>query len=384
MAFERFANNTEEDITDVSANSYQEGWIISYIDILTLLLTLFVILLAMSHFKPDNSSLDQFTINLTEPVNQSPKSRPTSSESIQATSLDFLQKEKKPGKRKEVKDQIQEHKAGSAIYPDEVQAPAVSEEPSEVLQAETKSESMLIITESGNELSDVEIVTKKPYPDTLEKHFYLGAEDLFSNPLNAARILPVQTTSPGADNEIVKSEQMEESVFATDSALAEYQEQDMMLLPREHSRSLMRQIENSQLVHQIEISESQDRVNLVISDHILFAQGSADLKPEGIELLSQLAGMINETELNISVEGHTDDVPINNAHFPSNWELSTARATTVTRYLIGDDIAPYRIRAIGYADTRPRANNETSEGRERNRRVSIILHMPAELAALSQ
>ncbi len=64
--------------------------------------------------------------------------------------------------------------------------------------------------------------------------------------------------------------------------------------------------------------------------------------------------------------------------FHSNWELSTARATMVTRHLIENNIVPDRIRVIGYADTQPRATNETSQGRESNRRVSIILHLPEE------
>jgi chemotaxis protein MotB len=93
-------------------------------------------------------------------------------------------------------------------------------------------------------------------------------------------------------------------------------------------------------------------------------------------LLSQLAVIINSSKLNMSIEGHTDSVPINNAHFPSNWELSSSRATMVTRHLIANNIAPDRVRAIGYADTRPRLENDTSEGRKHNRRVSIILHMP--------
>jgi chemotaxis protein MotB len=149
---------------------------------------------------------------------------------------------------------------------------------------------------------------------------------------------------------------------------------------------LIGEIKKSRLDHQIEISEEKDHVNLVISDKILFSPGSADLKSGGLELLSQLAVIINNSKLNMSIEGHTDSVPINNANFPSNWELSSIRATMVTRHLIKNDIAPDRIRAIGYADTRPRSQNDTSEGRKHNRRVSIILHMPepdAQLDALA-
>jgi chemotaxis protein MotB len=101
-------------------------------------------------------------------------------------------------------------------------------------------------------------------------------------------------------------------------------------------------------------------------------------------LIAELAGLLNVIEAPLSVEGHTDNVPIHNPRFPSNWELSTARATAVTRALMTQGIAATRLRAIGYADTRPRDDNDTGVGRDRNRRVSLVLHLSGSETAVPQ
>jgi chemotaxis protein MotB len=78
------------------------------------------------------------------------------------------------------------------------------------------------------------------------------------------------------------------------------------------------------------------------------------------------------------VEGHTDPVPISTLQFPSNWELSAQRATTVLRYLVRAGVPAERLRAVGYADTRPVADNSTPEGRAKNRRVALVVHLEEE------
>ena len=116
-----------------------------------------------------------------------------------------------------------------------------------------------------------------------------------------------------------------------------------------------------------------DSVNLEISDSILFTPASAALTASGAQLLDELAATLKAHPYNLSVEGHTDNVPIKTARYPSNWELSSSRATEVTRRLIDRGIAAERVRAVGYADTHPRADNATAEGKARNRRVSLVL-----------
>jgi chemotaxis protein MotB len=121
-----------------------------------------------------------------------------------------------------------------------------------------------------------------------------------------------------------------------------------------------------------------DRKGLVIrllTDGVLFSSGSAALHPAAAPVLGALARMLAaEVRHPIGVEGHTDAHPIASARFPDNWELSTARATQVVRFLIGHRVAPRRLEASGVAAERPLASNQKPGGRARNRRVEIVLH----------
>jgi chemotaxis protein MotB len=145
--------------------------------------------------------------------------------------------------------------------------------------------------------------------------------------------------------------------------------------PEGVEQSLLAAVKASELGGRVEVTQRQDAVNLEISDEILFDRGSAEVRPGGEALLAELARLLAHQGLTISVEGHTDNVPIRNARFASNWELSAARATAVTRQLVAHAVDPARVRAVGHADTKPRAGNATAEGRARNRRVSLVLHV---------
>jgi chemotaxis protein MotB len=121
----------------------------------------------------------------------------------------------------------------------------------------------------------------------------------------------------------------------------------------------------------------------VVTDAALFASGRADLGAPGRELLVRLAGPLKTLTNPVVIEGHTDSLPIRNAQYASNWELSTARATNVLRWLVdGAGFPANRLSASGYADTQPVADNATIEGRARNRRVDIVVLAVAATAPL--
>jgi chemotaxis protein MotB len=112
----------------------------------------------------------------------------------------------------------------------------------------------------------------------------------------------------------------------------------------------------------------------ILTDRVLFDSGSAVLKPGALALLDEVAKLLNVDQLHpITVAGHTDNQPIQTAQFPSNWELSSARATNVVEFFIRHAVNPLRLSATGYADLHPVASNATPEGRALNRRVEIIL-----------
>jgi len=105
-----------------------------------------------------------------------------------------------------------------------------------------------------------------------------------------------------------------------------------------------------------------------------FDSGADQLKPEGRALLDSLAQKLAAADSHIRIEGHTDTVPIRTARFPSNWELSTARATAIVSYLVGRfGFSPDRLSAAGFGEFRPIASNDNPEGRARNRRVDILV-----------
>ena len=335
--FEWQGESDADDMGDISMGSYTEGWFISYIDILTLLLTLFVILLAMSEPKSDVTVLHRQPIIETASAKQTSQPAPspvaklaTSGKAIQAETSDITKS-----------DQVKN--------PDPTQT--------EVSQAhETKR--------------------LLPAADSRQQSLPYGISDTaqFRTLKDTIDIFPLASLSTGQDEQTADHDATADT--AKEPVTGQASTTDAIASDKDGGNPWLEQIRHSALGQRIDIVEAKDHVDLVISDHILFAPGHADIKAAGLELLGQLAAMIKDSKLHVSIEGHTDNVPIHNAQFPSNWELSTARATIVTRYLIENSIAPDRIRAIGYADTHPRAQNDSVQGRARNRRVAIVLHLP--------
>ncbi|MFZ1748500.1 MAG: flagellar motor protein MotB [Nitrospirales bacterium] len=124
----------------------------------------------------------------------------------------------------------------------------------------------------------------------------------------------------------------------------------------------------------VQITTTERGLNIRIKDDALFQSGSARLNPQIIEFIDLIAGLVKELPNLISVEGHTDNQPIRSSLYPSNWDLSTARANTLVRYLIDQHhLADYRLSSSGYAGTRPVELNDTPQGQASNRRVELIV-----------
>ena len=143
----------------------------------------------------------------------------------------------------------------------------------------------------------------------------------------------------------------------------------------ELSKSLQDEISKGNIT----IQQVRDRLTINMVDRVLFDSGQAQVKPAGVKVLKQVADVLNKiTDKQIRIEGHTDNVPISSklqGRFKTNWELSTARATTVVRYLIDHGgVDRQYLSAVGYADTHPLASNDSEEGRATNRRIEIVLY----------
>lgn len=119
-----------------------------------------------------------------------------------------------------------------------------------------------------------------------------------------------------------------------------------------------------------------------IKDSILFSSGSAQLEPRAQPILKSVAEILRDFPNPIRVEGFTDDIPITTLLYPSNWELSTARASSVVRLFAREGVAPARMSALGHAEFRPVASNATGEGRAQNRRVVLVVMADSRLSFL--
>lgn len=123
----------------------------------------------------------------------------------------------------------------------------------------------------------------------------------------------------------------------------------------------------------VRVTQSARGVTVEINASVLFAQGDARLAPASVQALRAVAEVLKSDDHALQVEGHTDSVPINNALFPSNWELSAARAGSVVRLLADAGVEEKRLAAVGYGPTRAVDTNDTAEGRQRNRRVEVLI-----------
>jgi len=128
----------------------------------------------------------------------------------------------------------------------------------------------------------------------------------------------------------------------------------------------------------VEVELTSEGIVIHLSDAVLFPPGQAELRPEAQRVLDGIAAIVEPLPNPVRVEGHTDNTPPPSGTYPDNWELSAMRAVNTVRYLTDvAGLSPQRLSATGYGEFRPRASNDTLEGRRKNRRVDIVLLHPA-------
>jgi chemotaxis protein MotB len=195
---------------------------------------------------------------------------------------------------------------------------------------------------------------------------------------NPTRITGVQTATPSGSvdssfNIFTKTLLGSGKTDTASKAKAAAKEQNTLL-------EVQRRVENYATKHGFaaDISTSIDQRGLVIrllTNNLVFDSGQATLKPTATPLLMRVSRLLVSMHIEnpISVEGNTDNVPISGGEFPSNWELSTARADAVLEFLLHHGISPKHLAAVGYADQNPVAPNTSDAGRALNRRVDIVV-----------
>ena len=143
----------------------------------------------------------------------------------------------------------------------------------------------------------------------------------------------------------------------------------MEILAKDLTATLMPLVKSGQ----VRVTQNARGIGIELNASVLFAQGEATLQQEAREVLGAVAGLLKDAPQRIEVEGHTDNLPITNERFASNWELSAVRAASVVRLFIESGVQDLRLSAIGHGATRPVAPNDTPANQARNRRVAVMI-----------
>ena len=178
----------------------------------------------------------------------------------------------------------------------------------------------------------------------------------------------VRATATGAQN-AEKAPVPVNVVMGDDLAAPPEVKQDLERVKQKLEAMLSNQIAN----HIVALRIGRDGLVISLREAGFYDSGSATPHHESMPILNKIAAALVATPYDLRVEGHTDNVPIHNEQFDTNWELSTTRATRLARIFIANGFAPYRLSASGYAEFHPVAENATAEGRGQNRRVDVIV-----------
>lgn len=158
-----------------------------------------------------------------------------------------------------------------------------------------------------------------------------------------------------------------------DNANSAYMQENQNL--REAQEKIEQYIKENNLQDQVSTELSEEGLMIRLKEKALFASGSAALEGQAEQIVPVIASLLASLPERVTISGHTDNVPISTAQFPSNWELSSARAVSLMRGLMGaqPSLNPARFSALGYSEYRPIASNDTAEGRAQNRRVEVFI-----------
>lgn len=203
------------------------------------------------------------------------------------------------------------------------------------------------------------------------------------NPENTGtqKIVPKKTAVEQIEKNDAEKKAEQHLVFNENIVNTENDKVDKQLkLPPDYQpsdKSLQQQLEKTVeqlgLIDAVQMKVTLGYAQLEIQDKILFKSSNANLLTQGGTVLNKLVPLLEQSSGLIYVEGHTDNRPIKTDKFPTNWELGAARATSVLHYLSSQKIPAARLRAVTFGDTKPIADNSTEQGREKNRRVSLVI-----------
>ena len=208
---------------------------------------------------------------------------------------------------------------------------------------------------------------------------YRVLSETFEHAFNS-RQLTTDTTSSNPIEKIINPIQVGEPALSPDPSAIDVEQESAGEAASTSSGQLQ---EISALVNErfadlindelVSVSSNELWLQIELKDSILFASGGTDLSLQAQAIFDEIAGILKGYSNPIQVEGYTDNIPINNPRYPSNWELSSARASAIVKLLAARGVAPQRLSAVGFGEFQPVASNEHPAGRAQNRRVALMI-----------
>jgi len=199
-----------------------------------------------------------------------------------------------------------------------------------------------------------------------------GKYRVLSNSLESAFRKP-ESKSEGATAKLETPPQVIQPIMPIKNAKEEEKKKHLREKMRNMAKEIIEALGPLVKEGKVRVTEGLKGVSVEINASVLFSPGDARLETSATKALRVVAEVLAKADFPVTVEGHTDPTPINTPHFPSNWELSGARAASVVRLFVETGVAPQRLTASGYGEQRPIDSNESVEGRARNRRVTILI-----------
>ncbi|MDG1772584.1 MAG: flagellar motor protein MotB [Oceanicoccus sp.] len=224
----------------------------------------------------------------------------------------------------------------------------------------------------GTSIIAQEFSPGRPDPTPINQ-IYQHTDDLteLSLEVNASEEYDVQAGIDGQEAGVPDSEEKKESVDEQD-VIEKIEE--LIKATQQDARELAQALQDQIIKGEVEVETQGRQIIVRIREKGSFASGSAELAGNYLPLLQEMRDVLSTKEGDISIQGHTDDIPIKTSRFRSNWELSTSRAVSVAHAIFdGGILNPNRVQVSGFAATKPLASNETIEGRAKNRRVEIVI-----------
>lgn len=333
----------------------QQNWLLTYLDVFVLIIMLVVTLIAVGGFNTKPPTLEPL-VKISPYETGGQKLAEKIPEQTSKVILPVEVQQDSVSTKPDVKELVKELSAKESLVKEDLTE--------QEMVKEAKVKEGLVTEEKLKDKS----VEEEPIKEEIIKEELIKQELLTDESSNTKSPAVPLTSEKNTDEDGSDVTIEEVAVYETQPVPLKNQQSE--LLSPEY---LKQSVDNMGLTDSVEIKVTTGYAQLEIQDKILFESSEAMLVGAGEALLKQLAPLLQSSAGIIYIEGHTDNRPINTAEFPSNWELGALRATSVLRYLASNGLDVARLRAVSYADTKPVADNNTVQGREKNRRVSIII-----------